>query len=120
MWTDRYTVYYSTEKHYAVRWLKQGQGENEAEFEKFDDKIEAERFYNGLVAQHPTCRVEIFFSQAKWVRYSANHDEFGEEQTDPIGESALCYNRAHDQCYGPVAKACTCPCHSQLPTGDPL
>ena len=119
MWTERYTVYYSTEKLYAVRRLEPGQPEEKAEYRKFHDKVEAERFYNTLVAERPGDRVEIYFSQSKWVRYCANHDEFGEPLTDPIGESALCFSNAHDQCYGPVASVCTCPCHAGITANPP-
>lgn len=81
MWTDRYTVYYSTDVHYAVRRLEPGQTEEEAEYQKFDDKAEAEDRYNTLTAEHPDDRVEAFFSQTKWVRYTSNRDEFGRPLT---------------------------------------
>ena len=114
MWSDRYTVYYSKEKRYAVRWLPNGRPEEEAQYKRFDDKVEAERFYNQkLLEVGATCRLELFFSQAKWVSYYANRDETGETRDDPIGESSLCLGGDHDSCTGPLAEVCTCPHHHQ-------
>lgn len=84
MWTDRFTAYYSKETHFAVRWLHAGQRDDEAEYRKFDDKAEAERFYDDKVAEGDhRCRVELFVSQAKWIRYRANLDEFGNPAIGP-------------------------------------
>lgn len=118
MWADRYTVYYSKEMRYAVRWLAHGRPEEEAEHKQFDDKVEAERFYNKLIADqrdHPTSRVELFFSQAKWVRYHANHDEFGTPVMVSIRESEVCLHGQHRECQeSAAAAACTCPCHTPI------
>lgn len=119
MWTDRYTVYYSTEKRYAVRWLDYGRPEHEAKFEKFDDKVEAERFYNRMMADqrdNPTSRVELFFTQAKWLCYQANQDEFGHPVMQSIGESRLCQSGKHTTCAADEdAAVCTCLCHVPMP-----
>lgn len=123
MWADRYTVYYSKDMQYAVRWLAHGQPEEEAEHRKFDDRVEAERFYNNMIAaqrERPTCRVELFFSQAKWVRYHANHDEVGTPVPVSIVESETCRQGGHERCPGDMPAApCTCPCHTPIPNTHP-
>lgn len=120
MWTDRFTVYYSTEKRYAVRWLEYGRPESEAKFKLLDDKVDAERFYNQMIEHqrdNPTSRVELFFSQAKWLCYQANHDEFGHPVMQSIGESQLCRSGQHDTCQaGEQSALCTCLCHVPVPS----
>lgn len=113
MWSDRYTTYYAREVHYAVRWLRRGRPEEEARYEKFVNKTDAERLYNKMVAAEPDYRVELFLSQTKWVLYHANHDEFGDPSPTPYGESGFCLSDAHERCQaGAQHTVCACPCHS--------
>lgn len=116
MWTERYTTYYSKDRQWAVRWLERGKPEDQAHVRKFDSKFEAERFYNEMLPaiEAGNCRLELFFSQAKWIQYYGNLDEFGEAMNEPIGESALCVLGDHQECANATAETCTCPCHHVL------
>ena len=120
MWTDRYITYYSKDRQWAVRWLECGRPEEEAGIKRFDNKFEAERFYNQMATcpEAKDIRLELFFSQAKWIQYHSNRDEFGELRNAPIGESSLCVQGDHKHCTNPLAEACTCPCHHTVLTNQ--
>jgi hypothetical protein len=106
MWTERYTVYYSKETHYAVRWLVPDHSEEEAQFKTFDDKGDAERFYDKMTKEYPDYRIELFFSQAKWLGYYSNHHEFGVSNLESITSTCVCHG---------AGTICTCPCHADVP-----
>lgn len=113
MWTERLTVYYSRERQYAVRWLKAGQGESQAQYKKFTDRLLAEKFYQDLVDEHPDVRAEVFFSQAKWIAYHGNRGDSGVAiVADVQCESDPCLASDHQHCSGEFAADCTCQCHA--------
>lgn len=119
MWPDRYTVYYSREKRYAVRWLDIGRPESEAQFQTFDERDGAERLYETLTKSQgdkPTTRVEIFFAEVKWIAFQSNEDEsHTATTTGPVGHSSLCQSGEHHACAdGDDAAWCTCWCHAPL------
>lgn len=123
VWSDRFTIYYSRDTRYAVRWLKPGCPEETCEpiagaqdfrhqpggFVKFANKVDAERFYNELLEHHPTWRIEVFWDQAQWVCYASNRRSTGELKTEPIGESRQCLAGRHGACEN---ESCSCHCHS--------
>jgi len=118
VWTERYVVYYSRGREYAVRWRAWGEPDDKSHYVKFNNKLEAERLFNALNKQHragelPDGPVELFMSQAKWIRYcGVEHDETGSVQYKQVGEqSGPCASGEHDRCTGDLLDICTCPCH---------